>query len=203
MSVRLSTGFCHGMTLEEPSQATRPTASRVRSAVWNSLQEELPGARILDIFAGSGAIGIEALSRGAKAACFVEKDRVALQALQRNLGEVKRRAQAQGLVIETQCVSISADKALVRLEQASFDIIWMDPPFAEITTLLPALRKELARVGRPGSWLLVESDQKDLPFVASVFAQEEYPWFLVKQKAYGKIGLSFFRQQHPSDEAPQ
>ncbi len=200
MSLRLSTGFCHGMRLEDPSQATRPTAARVRSAAWNALQDDLAGAAVLDVFSGSGAVGIEALSRGALSVTFVEKDRVALKALQQNLNEVKRRAANQGIGIGIVCIPQVAKQALSKLGNAAFDIVWMDPPFPALQDLLPPLRADLARVSREQAWLVVESDEPALTFVAHLFAAEGEAWELVKQKVYGKIGLSFFRKK-PLDPA--
>jgi len=196
MSLRLSTGFCQGMRLENPASVTRPTASRVRSAIWNTLQLRLPDARVLDICAGSGAVGIEALSRGASQTTFIEQDRAALKALQRNLVEVERRAKNQNLKIGIQVLGKAAEQALTQCATAGFDILWIDPPFAIIGELLPGLVSELERVAAEDSMLVVESDSADLETIPALLNPTgQGMWDLQKQKAYGKIGVSFFSKR--------
>ncbi|MDQ3235005.1 MAG: 16S rRNA (guanine(966)-N(2))-methyltransferase RsmD [Pseudobdellovibrionaceae bacterium] len=196
MSLRLSSGFCQGMRLENPASVTRPTASRVRSAIWNTLQLRLPGARVLDICAGSGAVGIEALSRGASRATFVEQDKAALKALQRNLAEVERRAKNQGLTVGIQVLGKAAEQALTQCPTEGFDILWIDPPFAIISELLPRLVSELNRLGAEDSTLVVESDSADLEIIPALLDPTgQGMWDLHKQKAYGKIGVSFFSKR--------
>ncbi|HYX35555.1 MAG TPA: 16S rRNA (guanine(966)-N(2))-methyltransferase RsmD [Oligoflexus sp.] len=196
MSLRLSSGFCQGMRLENPASVTRPTASRVRSAIWNTLQLRLPGARVLDICAGSGAVGIEALSRGASRATFVEQDKAALKALQRNLAEVERRAKNQGLTVGIQVLGKAAEQALTQCPTEGFDILWIDPPFAIISELLPRLVSELNRLGAEDSTLVVESDSADLEKIPALLDPTgQGMWDLHKQKAYGKIGVSFFSKR--------
>lgn len=196
MSLRLSTGFCQGMRLENPASATRPTASRVRSAIWNTLQLRLPSARVLDICAGSGAVGIEALSRGARSATFIEQDRAALKALQRNLGEVERRAKNQNLAVHIQVLGKPAEQAFAQCPSGGFDILWIDPPFALISELLPRLASELQRLAAEDSMLVVESDSADLEKIPALLDPAgQGMWDLQKQKAYGKIGVSFFSKR--------
>lgn len=199
MSLRLSTGFCHGMLLQEPASETRPTASRVRSAVLNSLQERLAGARFLDLFAGSGAVGIEALSRGAHAATFVEHDRSALKALKANLDELGRRAQKQGIKIATQVLSHDARRALDLLAGEAFDVIWLDPPYAALTEVLPALAPAFQGLLQPEGILVVESDAGAAAFVPQCLAAAG--WDLSKQKVYGRIAISYLHPR-PSENNP-
>jgi 16S rRNA (guanine966-N2)-methyltransferase len=184
------------MRLENPASVTRPTASRVRSAIWNALQLQLPGARVLDVCAGSGAVGIEALSRGASRAVFIEQDRAALKALQRNLVEVERRAKNQGLSIGIQVLGKAAEQALLQCPSESFDILWIDPPFAAIGELLPRLVPELTRLAHDDSLLVVESDSAELETIPGLLNPTgQGMWHLHKQKAYGKIGVSFFSKR--------
>lgn len=199
MSLRLSTGFCHGMQLENPAASTRPTAGRVRAAVWNSLQQDLAGARVLDLFAGSGAVGIEALSRGARHASFVENDRDALRSLQQNLKAVRERAQKQNILIEAQVYNQDALAALAACQPRSFDILWLDPPYALLGDLLPRLGEALARVAHEGSRLVIESHLDSLPLLAQTGASWARAWELSRQKVYGKIGVSFFTRR-PEEE---
>ena len=119
-------GEFKGRTLKTPkNSATRPTTSLVRGALFNICQSILEGARCLDLFAGSGALGIEALSRGANFALFIEKDRKALDALRQNVRDFG---------IEKKSLIIPGD-VFTRLEhlQEQFDLITADPPYGEKT----------------------------------------------------------------------
>lgn len=121
--MRVIAGTAGGRRLVAPKgRATRPTADRVREALFSSLQPHLPGARVLDLFAGSGALAVEALSRGAAAATLVETARPALVAIRHNLevAEVADRATV---------VAAALPGALVRCE-GPFDLVLADPPYA-------------------------------------------------------------------------
>ena len=102
---------------------TRPTTDRIKETLFNILQNEIPGSRFLDLFAGSGAIGIEALSRGAALAVFVEKDRNGCACISENLSFTKLEKDARVI-----CSDVSS--ALLRMrEKIPFDLIFMDPPY--------------------------------------------------------------------------
>ena len=102
---------------------TRPTTDRIKETLFNMLQPDLPGARFLDLFAGSGGIGIEALSRGASCAVFVESDRGACACIRENLAFTRLGENAR-------LIPSDVFAALARLEgEPSFDIIFMDPPY--------------------------------------------------------------------------
>lgn len=102
---------------------TRPTTDRIKETLFNMIQQELPGCRFLDLFAGSGAIGIEALSRGAKEAVFVENQRKAWSCIKENLSFTRLSERAH--VILSDAVS-----AIRQMEgEPSFDLVFMDPPY--------------------------------------------------------------------------
>ena len=103
---------------------TRPTTDRIKETLFNMLSQDIYGSYFLDLFSGSGAIGIEALSRGAKAAVFVENNRRAVQCIRENLTKT-------GLISEAVVMSEDCGSAIGRLdgEQRCFDIIFMDPPY--------------------------------------------------------------------------
>ena len=107
-----------------PGTDVRPTTDRIKETLFNMITNEVPGSRFLDLFAGSGAIGIEALSRGAEHAVFVDKNRAAVQCIQKNLEHVKMSKDATVLQLD-------ALAAISRLEQKKeqFDVIFMDPPY--------------------------------------------------------------------------
>lgn len=122
MSIRISGGTLKGRRLKTPkTNATRPTSEKLRQAFFNINQHRLPGAHFLDLFAGTGAMGIEALSRGAVSATFIERDRQAIACL---------RANIESLGIASACRVIVGDvRQAMRRLTTPFDIIYLDPPY--------------------------------------------------------------------------
>lgn len=107
-----------------PGTDVRPTTDRIKETLFNMITNEVPGSRFLDLFAGSGGIGIEALSRGAEHAVFVDKSRASVQCIRKNLEHVKMSADASVL----QADALAAVSQLEQKKQ-SFDVIFMDPPY--------------------------------------------------------------------------
>jgi 16S rRNA (guanine966-N2)-methyltransferase len=143
--LRVVAGRFGGRRLRAPAGAqTRPTAGRVREALYNMLAERV-GSRVLDLYAGSGALGIEALSRGADAAVFVDRDQRSCLEAKRNLATLGL-SRAEARVVRRDVASFLRDPPPV---EAPFDLVLVDPPYgasdAEVTRLLGAL-------GEPG-WL--------------------------------------------------
>ena len=123
--MRVITGSARRLNLVTiPGNDTRPTTDRIKETLFNILQPEIPGRRFLDLFAGSGAIGIEALSRGAAEAVFVENNRKAQACIKENLRTT--HLFSQGRLMECDVLS-----ALTRLDREGqeFDVIFMDPPY--------------------------------------------------------------------------
>jgi len=121
--VRIIAGKWRGHTIAAPpGRRTRPTTDRVREAWLSALQLDLPGSRVLDLFAGSGALGLEALSRGAASATFVEQAHGALRALAANIHKL-------GVEDAVQVVRGDALRYAARLEPLAFDIALADPPY--------------------------------------------------------------------------
>ena len=152
----------------------RPTAARVREAAFDRLLHAglgppLEGAAFLDVFAGTGAVGLEALSRGAASAAFVERDPKVLPLLRRNVGDA-------GAVH-------ARDAAAPGPAPAAFDIAWLDPPWRS-GLARPALAA-LGREGwlRPGALVVVESAHDDAPD----------PLGLIDRRRYGRAVLAFLR----------
>jgi len=144
---------------------TRPTGGKVRAAVLNMLQERLEGARVLDLFAGSGAVGLEMVSRGAGGATLVEAGRAALGCLNSNVTELCRRAAAQGLPKPAVTViSGTVESALDRLTgtaKGQFDIVWADPPYRDVPGLVVKLHAAAAVLLAPEGWLVLECSGED------------------------------------------
>jgi len=134
--MRIGGGEFRGRTLRTPKgDATRPTSGMVRETLFNILTPSLTDARFLDLFAGCGSVGLEALSRGATFATFVEKDRLALDCLRGNIATLQVEAQ-------TQVLPYPVERALKYLIQRPepFDIIFLDPPFREVGAYLTVLQ---------------------------------------------------------------
>jgi 16S rRNA (guanine(966)-N(2))-methyltransferase RsmD len=179
----------------------------VRAALLNSLQPLLDDSLVLDLFAGSGAVGIEAVSRGARGAYFVEAAPAALKALKTNLTEMERRAAKQSLSLAaltlevlTRNVSAALD-SLLRLAPADrpvFDIIFMDPPYREAVEQLRALAPLIAGLSEEGATLIIETSSASLAAMNEMLAQGETSplaaWHLLKQKTYGDTMLTTFEK---------
>ena len=163
---------------------TRPTTDRIKETLFNMIQNEVPGCRFLDLFAGSGGIGIEALSRGAVSAVFVESDRKASGCIRDNLSFTK---------LEENAVLMTADvfAALIRLEgQEPFDIIFMDPPYGML------LEKRVLEALKGSS--LVDEDTLiiiEASLDTDFFWLDENGYILEKEKCYKTNKHVFIRRQ--------
>ena len=123
--MRVITGKARGVVLKTPEGlSTRPTADRVKEAMFSIIQFELPGKRVLDLFGGTGQLGIEALSRGAASAVFVDAGEDACKLIRENLRRTKLESQAR--------VTRSDYLQFLSGTKEKFDIILLDPPYAEV-----------------------------------------------------------------------
>ena len=123
---RVIAGTARGIRLEAPGPGTRPLADRVKQTLFAILEPDLPGARVLDLFAGSGAAGIEALSRGAASVTFVEHDAGATKVIASNLART-------GLTGPADVVRDDALRWLRRADAGPFDVVVVDPPYDQQT----------------------------------------------------------------------
>lgn len=154
--MRVIAGRYGGRRLTAPKgRTTRPTSERVREALFAMLGD-VEGARVLDLFAGTGALGIEALSRGAEKAVFVECDRTAIQTLQGNLAALGLgEEQAQ---IRRERVEDALRRARERKE--TYDLILIDPPYGQALQLGPRLSAALEGVLAPRARVVLERDRR-------------------------------------------
>jgi 16S rRNA (guanine966-N2)-methyltransferase len=154
--VRVVAGEFRGRRLAAPrGTRTRPTADRVREALFSMLGD-MSGARVLDLYAGSGALGIEALSRGADSAVFVERDPRAVAAIERNL---------ESLGLEQEVLRQDAVRFLARAE-GTFDLVFCDPPYDSASRLAGPLAEHLPALTSEHARIVTESDKRtplDLP----------------------------------------
>ncbi|SDX53151.1 16S rRNA (guanine966-N2)-methyltransferase [Amycolatopsis xylanica] len=153
---RIVAGKAGGRRLKVPPKGTRPTSERVREALFNALEVagELDGSRVLDLYAGSGALGLEALSRGAADAWFVEADRKAGEVLRGNVGELN----LGGTVRIGQVEAVVAGPAPM-----AFDVVIADPPYAVDAAQLGAVLSALAGGGwvTDGALVIIERATRD------------------------------------------
>jgi 16S rRNA (guanine966-N2)-methyltransferase len=152
--VRIIAGAYKGRRIAAPKSA-RPTSDRVREALFSILGARVEGARVLDLFAGSGALGIEALSRGATHATFVDDDRGAIRRVEANLPEPERAD-----LVARDAV------AFLRSAREQYDLVFLDPPYRHGPRLGRELSEHIAAVLAPGGLVISESDRRqplDLP----------------------------------------
>jgi 16S rRNA (guanine966-N2)-methyltransferase len=157
--VRVIAGRYGGRRLSAPAGlATRPTSDRVREAVFSMLAAlgGLDAARVLDLFAGSGGLGIEAVSRGASAATFVDRDEAARRVLRANLAALG----LDGAVARVRGGDALAVLSALAGEGERFDLVLVDPPYAEAAELGPALAGGLDGVLEAGALVVCESDRR-------------------------------------------
>lgn len=179
--MRVITGTARGRRLQTlPGEATRPTADRVKEALFSMLQFEIEGRQVLDLFAGSGQLGIEALSRGAAGCVFVDSNPEAADVIKKNLQTTRLFARAHVLCRDAlDFCAHSRDR---------FDLVLLDPPYAAASELAPRLLPLAAAFMQPGGTLVCETGaDARLPEAAG----EASLW---RTNAYGKTRLWVYRR---------
>jgi 16S rRNA (guanine966-N2)-methyltransferase len=182
--MRVIAGAAGGIRLDVPGAGVRPTMDRVKAAIFSSLGEEIIGARILDLFAGTGALGIEALSRGAASALFVEENSAAVASIEQNLARTKLKGR-----VRKQDVFAFLRSAQMR---EPFRIIFADPPY------------EKTKSGGEFTRLLLEDIQlAGMLEPAGVFVLEKRPaeqmrssdlWEITRARKYGATEVLFLQR---------
>ena len=184
--MRLTGGLDRGRRLKAPrGLRTRPTAAKIREAIFNILGPPPEGA-VLDLFAGTGALGMEALSRGAHRAVFVERDRNALAALRQNLRELGFADKSTVIATDVRTGIRRLTASMTADESDRFSWVFMDPPYVEETeSILGELSQKVLLTGC--AVVIVEHDKRHRP-PASVNGL-----FLTDRREYGETELSFYR----------
>jgi 16S rRNA (guanine966-N2)-methyltransferase len=175
--VRIIAGTRKGHRIDAPKgAATRPTGDRVREAVF-SIIGPVDGAAVLDLFAGSGAMGLEALSRGAASCVFVERDRAAARVIQANLGKLR--------LVGATVVSADVATALRGEHHRSqrFDLVLVDPPYDAWDRYEPELADLLSTVVTDDALVVVETSERVAPAL---------PFDLVTTRRYGSARITVF-----------
>lgn len=183
--MRIIAGTAKGRTLKVPRNTeVRPTADRVKETVFNVLGQWLDGERVLDLYAGVGGLGLEALSRGAGHATFVERDRTTMAALVENL-------QGMGFSARSTTLLKPVDRAVKQLggAGATFELVFADPPYALCET--PALLAALEEAGlvAEGGRLVVEHDRREaLPAIVGRLERED-------ERRFGDTLVTFYARR--------
>jgi len=182
--MRIIGGKYRGRKIKQPkSKTVRPTKDRVREAVFNVIAEKVPDSRVLDLFAGSGAYALEALSRGAKEAVFVEKEQI-------TAGIIKENVRILEIEEPTKIIVRNVDKAmdLLNRENRQFDLIFCDPPYN-----IDMIKKTLIMVNHYdilshlGLMVIEHHRDENIP-------RYEGNVFICKQRTYGKTLISIFQK---------
>ncbi len=179
--MRVITGTARGVQLKTPEgMVTRPTTDRVKEAMFSIIHFELPGADVLDLFGGTGQLGIEAISRGARSAVFVDAGEPACRLIKENLKRAKM--EQQGKVVRSDYLDY------LRRCREKFDIILLDPPYAEVF-LENALNciTEIDILRQNGIIVAERPVGKELPWEFSGFERS-------KDYKYGKTLLTIYRK---------
>ena len=183
--MRVIAGTAGGLPLVVPKSGVRPTMDRVKAAIFSSLGDAVVGASVLDLFAGSGGLGIEALSRGAASAIFVEQNRQSIAAIEKNLAKTR----LQGRVRQENVFDFVRRSA----GKETFGIIFADPPYEQspgrtgdgerFTEKLLADPKLPQLLAPEGIFVLEKRPDENLPEMKS--------WKLIRQKTYGATEVLF------------
>ncbi len=179
--MRVIAGSAGGLRLAVPKRGVRPTMDRVKAAIFSSLGDTVTGANVLDLFAGSGGLGIEALSRGASSALFVEGDRQSAEMIERNLAKTRLK----GRIRQQDVFDFLRHYSGVE----TFQIIFADPPYEKTKGGERYTEKLLTSEALPplldpdGVFVLEKRPDETVP--------EKKMWHLVRQKTYGATEVLF------------
>jgi 16S rRNA (guanine966-N2)-methyltransferase len=182
--------------LSNPGDTTRPITDKVKESLFEYLEDELQDARVADIFAGTGTIGLESLSRGAKSIVFLERDRKAVELLRKNVATLK-------IEDETLCWATDVMKTSFRPKNCEgmtpFDIAFFDPPYRMVPDIVPGklLYKSLERLGRED----VTSENALLVFRTPSRAEFQLPdvWQFERRLDYSRMEVHWFRKKSPEE----
>ena len=175
--MRVIAGSRKGHRIDAPKGlATRPTSDRVRENIFNLVQAWVEDAAVLDLFAGSGAMGIEALSRGAERAVFVESWPAACHAIEHNLDKLRLTG------AEVVCHDVSR---FVAADTRTYDLVFCDPPYDEYASLEPILARYVPRLLADGGLLVLETAAKLEP---------QLPLEQRTSRRYGAARITLFRR---------
>ena len=179
MNVRIISGKFGGRIIQSPggNGPTHPMSDRVRGSLFNIINDKITGADALDVFAGTGSLGLEALSRGAASATFVERDRLASKILFENIATL-------GVEQQTTSVQIGAATWIGKNQDKRYDIIFVDPPYDDMQF---SVVKKLVSLVKPGGMMVLSYPQRtEVPDMEGLIK--------VDDRNYGGASLGFYRK---------
>ena len=183
--MRIITGLARGKRLQTPSGLhTRPTTDRVKESLFNIIQTRIPDCVFLDLFSGSGAIGLEAASRGAKKVIICDKSKDAFHIIKKNIEKTHMEEQ-------TECYHLSYEKLLETKINEKLDIIYIDPPYKTgliYESLKIILSKELLN---DDSLIIIETDEEE----RIIEKIKKIELDIVDQRKYGRAHLIFLKNK--------
>ncbi len=183
MTMRVVAGTQKGRRLKEPARGLRPTSGRVKEALFSMIAERLPNANVLDLYAGTGALGIEAMSRGARKVVFVENQPASVQVLRENITRCQFTACSS---INLQDVQVYLNTRPLRQNANPFDLVFADPPY-EVSDLEPLLNQldSSEKVATNGLVVIEHFKKASLPLETGRLRQ-------TRQSRYGDTILTFY-----------
>ena len=194
MTMRVVAGTQKGRRLKEPSSpGLRPTSGRVKEALFSMIAERLPNAHVLDLYAGTGALGIEALSRGARKVVFVENQPASIQVLRENVTRCQFTACSS---IIPQDVQVHLNTRSSRQHASPFDLVFADPPY-EVSDLEPLLHQldSSEKVADNGLVVIEHFKKASLPLETGRLRQ-------TRQSRYGDTTLTFYHMVPTTKDDP-
>ena len=178
MNVRIIAGKYGGRIIDgSSSDKTHPMSERIRNAMFNKIGDELEGAKVLDAFAGSGSLGLEALSRGAASAVFVDRDRIAQKIIEKNIFTLKVEGQSQLIKANV--------SSWMNTTTETFDIIFADPPYHDVQ--LSTVTKLFGLLKPNGLMVLSYPGRGEMPTETGVV--------VVDNRSYGTAALAYYRKK--------
>ncbi len=179
---RVISGLAGGIPLKAPAGVnTRPTTDRIKESVFNIIQADIAGRRVLDIFAGSGSLGIEALSRGAESAVFVDQDRDACAVIRENLAKTRLSDRAEVL-----CMELSASMRRLAGQVRRFGLVFADAPYRRDFVLKTLQMLDENDIMSADGMAVVEHHRGETP------PESVGRWRLDQRRVYGDTVFSFY-----------
>ncbi|MFC1780086.1 16S rRNA (guanine(966)-N(2))-methyltransferase RsmD [Patescibacteria group bacterium] len=188
---RIITGSAKGQRLEVPKRGTRPMTARVKSALFSMISQIIPDSRVLDLYAGSGALGIECLSRGAKSAVFIDKSKHAVECIQKNLQNTG--FEALGRIVKCSVSRFLDEYDTFKLEPPTFNIIFFAPPYRNFKEKV--LAKTINIIDKNGIVVAEHSNTRKINDRVGLSCRNEMKTEQLEkidERRYGITKLSFF-----------
>lgn len=185
--MRIIAGKAKGYNIKVPQGEVRPTQDRVREALFNIIGPIIEGAKVLDLYCGSGSVGLEALSRGADSARMVDTARASCAMARQNLDKSKLTG---GSVVQSDCLQF------VRRDAGKYDIIFADPPYAKAIgdrdMIAELMTDRLHELLADDGYFIAEAQ---LGYGVGDIHTREFPgWRLIDERSYGKNTILFYRK---------